>query len=110
MEVLLIFWIGFSLVVAVAANTRGRNGLGWFLLALIISPLLAGLFVLALPHKRGIDIATMAAIEATPQGSQARQMLQEKMRDEKLQQEYKKIAIITAAVILGLLWMMGVFG
>lgn len=48
---MLIFvtWLGFAVVVAVAANTRGRNAFGWFCLAVIISPLLAGLLVLALP-------------------------------------------------------------
>jgi hypothetical protein len=48
---MLIFvsWLGLAIVVAVAANTRGRNPLGWFLLAVFISPLLAGLLALALP-------------------------------------------------------------
>jgi hypothetical protein len=48
---LLFFWIVFAIVVAVAANTRGRSALGWFLLAVIISPLIAGLLVLALPNR-----------------------------------------------------------
>ena len=47
---LFFFWFGFSIVVGVAANTRGRTGFGWFLLAIVISPLLAGLLVLALPR------------------------------------------------------------
>ena len=45
----ILFWGGFAIAVAVAANTRGRNAAGWFFLALLISPLLAGLIVLALP-------------------------------------------------------------
>jgi hypothetical protein len=56
MELFLIFlFIGFPLciVVGVAAHSRrGRNGFGWFLLSLLISPLLAGLLVLALPDLR----------------------------------------------------------
>ena len=47
MEVLLLFWLGFALVIAVAASNRGRSGVGWFFLAILISPLLAGLFLLA---------------------------------------------------------------
>ena len=47
MELVLI-WLGLAVIVGVAANTRGRNGFGWFLLAVLISPLLAGLLVLAL--------------------------------------------------------------
>jgi hypothetical protein len=46
------FWIVLSIVVAVGANTRGRNPLGWLLLSLfVISPLLSGLLLLALPRK-----------------------------------------------------------
>lgn len=53
-----LFWLGLSIVVGVAANSRGRNPVGWTLLAILISPLLAGLLVLALggerkPHNGG---------------------------------------------------------
>ena len=47
---IVFFWFAFSLVVAVGANTRGRHGGGWFLLSLVISPLIAGLLLLALPR------------------------------------------------------------
>jgi hypothetical protein len=43
------FYFGFACVCAVLANTRGRNGAGWLVLALLISPILAGAFLLALP-------------------------------------------------------------
>ena len=43
-------WFLFSIVVGVAANTRGRFGFGWFILSVLISPLFAGLLVLALPR------------------------------------------------------------
>jgi hypothetical protein len=47
-----LFWFGLAIIVGVAANTRGRNGIGWFLLGMfVISPLLAGLLLLALPRK-----------------------------------------------------------
>jgi uncharacterized membrane-anchored protein len=54
MEVLifLFFWIAFAVIVGVAANTRGRDGAGWGFLAILISPLLAGLLLLALPDFR----------------------------------------------------------
>jgi hypothetical protein len=46
--VTLFFWIGASIAVGMAAhNYRNRNGFGWFVLSLIISPVLAGLFLLA---------------------------------------------------------------
>lgn len=43
----LLFWLGFALVVGVAASNRGRSGVGWFLLSLVISPVLGGLLLLA---------------------------------------------------------------
>jgi hypothetical protein len=50
MEIIFL-WVGFSVVVGVGANTRGRRGSGWGILALLISPLLAGSLLLALPRK-----------------------------------------------------------
>jgi len=48
----MFFWVVLAVIVGVAANTRGRSGLGWFLLALLISPVLAGLLVLALGRRQ----------------------------------------------------------
>jgi hypothetical protein len=50
MMIFILFWIGFAVVVGVAANTRGRSFGGWFFFALAISPLLAGLLLLASPR------------------------------------------------------------
>jgi ribosomal protein L40E len=44
---IVIVWCGFAIVVGVFASNKGRSGFGWFLLALLLSPLLAGLFLLA---------------------------------------------------------------
>ena len=51
---LLIFWVIFAVIVAIAANSRGRSAIGWFLLAIFISPLLALIAVLVMgpaPHE-----------------------------------------------------------
>jgi hypothetical protein len=48
------FYFGFACVCGVLANTRGRNGFGWFVLALLMSPILAGAFLLALPKGEGV--------------------------------------------------------
>ncbi|WP_374120278.1 zinc ribbon domain-containing protein [Mesorhizobium onobrychidis] len=48
----LLFWLGLSAIVGVAAGKRNRSTFGWFLLAILISPLLAGLLVLALGDRR----------------------------------------------------------
>lgn len=62
---LVLFWLGLAVVVAVAANTRGRSGGGWFLLAIVISPLLAGLLVLALPRLNAPKPEPMLSGSAT---------------------------------------------
>lgn len=43
---LFVAWLLLSGVIAAWASSKGRNGLGWFLLALIFSPLLAGIMLL----------------------------------------------------------------
>jgi hypothetical protein len=49
------FFIGWLLcagiVGVIAQHARGRNGGGWFLLALVISPLLAFILVMCLPKR-----------------------------------------------------------
>jgi hypothetical protein len=42
---MLFFWFLGAIAVGVFASNRGRSGFGWFLLSLIISPLLGLLFV-----------------------------------------------------------------
>jgi hypothetical protein len=56
-----IFWIFLSIVVGVIANARGRSGLGWCLLALVISPLLAVIIVALMPAR-----SAPAPANATP--------------------------------------------
>jgi len=48
---ILFSWLMLSILVGVAAVTRGHNA-AWFLFALIISPLLAALCLIALRHRR----------------------------------------------------------
>ena len=54
MEIAVFFWFVFAIVVGVAANARGRDGVGWFFLALIISPVLA--LILLLKCNRAHDL------------------------------------------------------
>jgi hypothetical protein len=49
-----VFWAAFSVAVGVFASVRrNRNGFGWGLLAMVISPLLAGVFCAILREKVG---------------------------------------------------------
>jgi hypothetical protein len=64
---ILVLWIGLAIAVAIAAGTRGRSGAGWFFLAVLISPLIAGLIVLALPSL-ALSQAAIAAQPFAPEG------------------------------------------
>lgn len=54
---LIFFWLLLSLAVGIWASNKGRSGFGWFLLAIIISPLLAGIF-LAVSTNRSVQAET----------------------------------------------------
>ena len=41
-----LFYFGFSILCAVMASSMSRSGFGYFILALLISPLLCGLLLL----------------------------------------------------------------
>lgn len=45
-------WIVASIIVGVIASSRGRFSIPWVFLSLAISPLLAGILVLALPSQK----------------------------------------------------------
>jgi hypothetical protein len=45
-------WLVFAVIVGFAAGGRGRTGIGWFLLAVLFSPLLMGLLVFVLPNLK----------------------------------------------------------
>lgn len=42
----IIFWLFLSILVGVFASSKGRSGIGWFFLSLIISPLIGFIIVL----------------------------------------------------------------
>lgn len=50
-----LFWIIFTVLVGVFANTKKRSVLGWCFVSLIFSPLVAFLFLLVLPTVRPDD-------------------------------------------------------
>lgn len=45
-------WLLFAGVVGLVASSRGRTGFGWFVLALVFSPLLMFLLVVCLPNLK----------------------------------------------------------
>lgn len=44
-------WIGCIFLVGWVADQRGQSGLGWFLLALLTSPIVAGLLLVLLTPR-----------------------------------------------------------
>jgi len=50
-----LIWIVGAVIVAAAASGRGHSGLGWFLLSLLISPLLALIAVLVIPNRAAAE-------------------------------------------------------
>lgn len=47
-----VLWFVFSVLIGYGAKARGRDGLNWFLLALVLSPPIAFIALLAVPDKR----------------------------------------------------------
>ena len=52
MEIFL-FWFIISIIVGVWAGNQGRSGFGYFLLSIILSPIIAGLILLLSGSKDG---------------------------------------------------------
>lgn len=49
-ELMLVVWLVGAVVVGVLATTRNRSGFAWFMLALVLSPVLMGLLVALVPR------------------------------------------------------------
>jgi hypothetical protein len=61
---ILILWLFFAFLMGAWAQHRGRSGGGWGLLALLISPLLAFIILLAIgPNHEGIESGAIASGE-----------------------------------------------
>lgn len=48
---ILFLWIALAIVVGVMAKGRGRNGFGWTVLAVLISPPVAGVFLMSIANR-----------------------------------------------------------
>lgn len=60
MEIFL-FWVIASIVVGMWAGGRGRSGGGWFLIAVLVSPLLAWLILLVIgKNEQAVEAAAIS--------------------------------------------------
>jgi hypothetical protein len=57
---LIAVWFVFAAGVGILASQRHRSGVGWFLLAVLISPLIAGFLVLVMGPKHRPAIVGVA--------------------------------------------------
>lgn len=53
-----ILWIAFAIAVGLLASKRGRGSGNWFLVSLLVSPLLGVIFLLAMEDLSGSSDAT----------------------------------------------------
>jgi ribosomal protein L37AE/L43A len=74
---LLIFWLSLSIAIGIWASKRGRSGLGWFALAVLFSPLLAGVFLLV-SRNLAIEQAAQEGIAHTKQCPRCAERVQKK--------------------------------
>jgi hypothetical protein len=59
---LISFWIIFAFAVGFIASQRGRSGFGWFLLAILISPLIAVIILALIPSHTPSAVSLEAQV------------------------------------------------
>ena len=70
----IFFMIMFSIIIGIWANKRGRTGFGWGVLALLISPLIAGIILVILTNlKEEQDLEDAIKAEQNKQDNIAEQ-------------------------------------
>ncbi|GLR91329.1 hypothetical protein [Bradyrhizobium iriomotense] len=64
--IVLIIWFVLTLVVAGAAEARGRNAFGWFVIAFFLSPLIGILLLLVFPNLKQQRLLEAAVAQRGP--------------------------------------------
>jgi ABC-type multidrug transport system permease subunit len=64
---ILVIWALFSLIPAAIASSKGRSALGWWLIGILLSPLLAAIIV-ALMSNPGVEAQRHAELVAAASG------------------------------------------
>jgi hypothetical protein len=85
MEGFFLVWVLFAVLVGVLASNRGRSGLGWGLLSLLLSPILCGIILLV--------IADLAKEE---QHEYSKRREEEKRAEERQREHEKQILALKA--------------
>jgi hypothetical protein len=64
---IVVWWLMLSVVVGVIAAARGRSGVGYFLLAVVLTPLIGLLLAALLPSKNAATVGDTRERIACPQ-------------------------------------------
>ncbi len=103
MVLVFIIWACLALVVGAVANTRGRSGIDWFVLAFLISPLLALIFVLVLPDLRSERLQKEAHKLLQAMGGGSVPVPQAILPNTLSALAAQKVAVVWVAVVAGML-------
>lgn len=58
-----LLWIGLAVAVGMVATQRNRGSGNWFMVALVFSPVIAIIFLLAMPSLKPADTAALDQVE-----------------------------------------------
>jgi Short C-terminal domain len=61
---LLVLWFTFAIVAGAVASGRGRSGVGWFLFAILLSPLIGLIVVALLPRTTPTPVTVVEGPKA----------------------------------------------
>lgn len=62
---LFVMWVAFSIAAAIFASSRGRSGFAWFLVSMIISPLIAFVFIAVMKNEAMPPVTTKTPTSET---------------------------------------------
>lgn len=79
---IVVIWLFFAILVGFVASQRGRSGFGWFIISLIISPLIS-VIIIALMPSRTATPSRAPATSTTPAIS-----LEGQIRDRILEEQF----------------------
>lgn len=71
---ILAIWLGLSVVVAIGASVAGRRGVAWFIISVLISPLLSALALILFSEREGCEQSELPEGESAPEGVAAQDL------------------------------------
>ena len=83
---LFVLWIAFSIMAAYVASNKGRSGFGWFMLSLILSPLIGFIGALIAKPK---NVSTVSNETSSNENSFARNRWEPPQYKNKAEDEYE---------------------